>query len=80
MAADNLPLRDEKFGHGKLPETFAKVRILPKTYVNQNKKQKTKNQNSKHVIEDAYVLYLCVGDVHKWIVLVSFSSTLTQNI
>lgn len=34
MAADNLPLRDEKSGHGKLPETFAKVRILPKTYVN----------------------------------------------
>lgn len=33
LAADNLPLRDEKSGHGKLPETFAKVRILPKTYV-----------------------------------------------
>ncbi|XP_031622364.1 regulating synaptic membrane exocytosis protein 2 [Contarinia nasturtii] len=32
MAADNLPLRDEKAGHGKLPETFAKVRILPKMY------------------------------------------------
>lgn len=33
MAADNLPLRDEKFGYGKLPEPFAKVRILPKMYV-----------------------------------------------
>lgn len=38
MAADNLPLRDEKAGHGKLPETFAKVRILPKMYVKPNNK------------------------------------------
>lgn len=40
MAADNLPLRDEKYGHGKLPETFAKVRILPKTYVILSTKKK----------------------------------------
>lgn len=45
MAADNLPLRDEKFGHGKLPETFAKVRILPKMYVKLKKKNEKKNSN-----------------------------------
>lgn len=50
MAADNLPLRDEK-GHGTLPETFAKVRILPKMYVKPSKKkskQTTENRIHKH--------------------------------
>lgn len=37
MAADNLKLRDD----GKLPETFAKVRILPKMYVKPKPKKKT---------------------------------------
>lgn len=45
MAADNLPLRDEKAGHGKLPETFAKVRILPKMYVKLTKKKKQTNKS-----------------------------------
>ncbi|XP_055909308.1 regulating synaptic membrane exocytosis protein 1 isoform X1 [Eupeodes corollae] len=31
MAADDLALRDEAYGHGVLPEAYAKVRILPKT-------------------------------------------------
>ncbi|XP_017138602.1 regulating synaptic membrane exocytosis protein 2 isoform X1 [Drosophila miranda] len=30
MAADDLALRDEAYGHGNLPEAYAKVRILPK--------------------------------------------------
>lgn len=49
MAADNLPLRDEKAGHGKLPEPFAKVRVLPKMYVkheNQTKKNKPSNHTN----------------------------------
>lgn len=47
MAADNLPLRDEKAGHGKLPETFAKVRILPKMYVKTN--HQTNKQKKKQI-------------------------------
>ncbi|XP_055376753.1 uncharacterized protein LOC129608970 isoform X2 [Condylostylus longicornis] len=31
MAADDLALRDESYGHGCLPEAYAKVRILPRT-------------------------------------------------
>ncbi|XP_043951095.1 regulating synaptic membrane exocytosis protein 2 isoform X3 [Drosophila biarmipes] len=30
MAGDDLALRDEAYGHGNLPEAYAKVRILPK--------------------------------------------------
>ncbi|XP_054735167.1 regulating synaptic membrane exocytosis protein 2 [Anastrepha obliqua] len=30
MAADDLALRDEAYGHGNLPEAYAKVRISPK--------------------------------------------------
>ncbi|XP_030372816.1 regulating synaptic membrane exocytosis protein 2 [Scaptodrosophila lebanonensis] len=30
MAADDLALRDEAYGHGNMPEAYAKVRILPK--------------------------------------------------
>lgn len=50
MAADNLPLRDEKTG--QKPETFAKVRILPKMYVTiikpKQKKNKSKSKNNHH--------------------------------
>ncbi|KAH8251061.1 hypothetical protein KR026_008483, partial [Drosophila bipectinata] len=30
MAGDDLALRDEAYGHGNMPEAYAKVRILPK--------------------------------------------------
>lgn len=58
MAADNLALRDEKAGHGKLPETFAKVRILPKMYVktnHQTNKKKNKYQNPNPATSKPYL-------------------------
>lgn len=33
MAADDLALRDDSIGYGNQPEAYAKVRILPKMYV-----------------------------------------------
>ena len=33
MAADDLAPRDDSLGFGSLPESYAKVRILPKTLV-----------------------------------------------
>lgn len=54
MAADNLPLRDEKAGHGKLPETFAKVRILPKMYVKQKHKQTKKKHNKSNKLKQFF--------------------------
>lgn len=58
MAADNLPLRDEKAGHGKLPETFAKVRILPKMYVKSCvKKMFLTHQKKKNTYATKYTKY-----------------------
>lgn len=31
MAGDDLAPRDDTFGHGNLPEAYAKVKISPKT-------------------------------------------------
>lgn len=58
MAADNLPLRDEKAGHGKLPETFAKVRILPKMYVKPNNKS-DQNQTKKITRTTSHIYTKC---------------------
>lgn len=58
MAADNLPLRDEKTG--QKPETFAKVRILPKMYVTiikpNKKKSKSKNNHHHHHYHQSHSL------------------------
>lgn len=32
MAGDDLPPRDESLGYGGLPEAYASIKLMPKTY------------------------------------------------